>query len=91
MLDFTFEDKLKKFIEENCGYNFNIVIRKTQSGVEINDFEDDPKYSQERINDVLDAARELCGEIDGFGDVPDSVINAEMYLEEAIDNLDLDF
>ena len=36
-LTFDFEDKLKKFIEENCPYNFEISITKTQSGVEIKD------------------------------------------------------
>lgn len=34
-----FEDKLKKFIEENCPYNFNIVINKNQSEVIIDDYE----------------------------------------------------
>ncbi len=34
-----FEDKLKKFIEENCPYDFNIVINKNQSGVIIDDYE----------------------------------------------------
>ena len=35
-LTFDFEDKLIKFIEENCGYNFNIEIKKDASGVHIN-------------------------------------------------------
>ena len=35
-LTFDFEDKLVKFIEENCGYNFNISITKDASGVHIN-------------------------------------------------------
>ena len=36
-LTFDFEDKLKKFIEENCPYNFEISIIKTPSGIEIKD------------------------------------------------------
>ena len=35
-ITFDFEDKLKQFIEENCGYNFNIEIKKDASGVHIN-------------------------------------------------------
>ena len=34
-LTFDFEDKLIKFIEENCGYNFNIEIKKDASGVHV--------------------------------------------------------
>ena len=34
-LTFDFEDKLIKFIEENCGYNFNIEIKKDASGIHI--------------------------------------------------------
>jgi len=36
-LTFDFEDKLKKFIEENCGYNFNIVISNENGYVTIED------------------------------------------------------
>ena len=90
MLDFEFEDKLKKFIEENYNHSCNIVIRKTQAGVEIEEI--DTPYPNYRIDDVLEAARDLIGEIDSAIDVmPDEVIDAQTYLEEAIDNLDLDF
>ena len=36
-LTFDFEDKLKKFIEENCGYNFNIVISNQSGSITIED------------------------------------------------------
>ena len=35
-ITFDFEDKLIKFIEENCDYNFNVEIKKDASGVHIN-------------------------------------------------------
>lgn len=34
-LTFDFEDKLIRFIEENCSYNFNIEIKKDAAGVHI--------------------------------------------------------
>ena len=36
-LTFDFEDKLKKFIEENCGYNFKIVINSENGYVTVED------------------------------------------------------
>ncbi len=36
-LTFDFEDKLRRFIEENCSYNFSIVITKDSSGVSFKD------------------------------------------------------
>lgn len=34
-LTFKFEEQLKKFIEENCGYDFAIEIKKDASGIYI--------------------------------------------------------
>ena len=46
-LTFDFEDKLKRFIEENCGYNFKIVISNENGCVTIED------------NTVIEEAEEL--------------------------------
>lgn len=36
-LTFDFEDKLRRFIEENCNYNFSIVVTKDSSGISFKD------------------------------------------------------
>lgn len=78
-LTFDFEDKLKKFIEENCPYNFEISITKSHSGVEIKDGTP-PDVVQEliHINNLVDDLfySEYYEEIEGKDE-----------LEEAIEDL----
>ncbi len=52
-LTFDFEDKLKQFIEENCGYNFNIEIKKDASEVHINRVVNKSAIFQELENMVV--------------------------------------
>ena len=81
-LTFDFEDKLKKFIEENCHYNFNIVINKSHSGVTIDDYE-----SVSRA-DIVSDLNNISSLVDDIWTDPDS---DELYgvdeLEDAIDDL----
>ena len=58
-LTFDFEDKLIKFIEENCGYNFNIEIKKDASGVHINRTIDKDAIF-EKINDIEWTLVDMC-------------------------------
>jgi len=78
-LTFNFEDKLKKFIEENCPYDFNIVINKNQSGVTIDDYES--VSHEDIINDLNNiyllvddiSADPYDGELEGVDEVQDAI------------------
>ncbi len=86
-LTFDFEDKLKKFIEENCPYNFNVVINKSQSGVTIDDYESvshaDIVSDLNNIYLLVDdiSADPDSGELDGVDEV-------ENAIDDLIDKLD---
>ena len=78
-LDFKFEDKLKKFIEENCPYNFEIQITKTQSGVEIKDG---------TPPDIVQELNHIWGLVDDITyDDWTEEIEGKDEAQEAIDNL----
>lgn len=78
-LTFDFEDKLKKFIEENCPYNFNIVINKSHSEVTIDDYEavshadiiSDLNNLYSLVDDI--SADPDDGELDGVDEVEDAI------------------
>ena len=60
-LTFDFEDKLVKFIEENCGYNFNISITKDASGVHINTpVSIDKNAILNAVSSIEDALVDMC-------------------------------
>ena len=84
-LTFDFEDKLKKFIEENCPYNFEISITKSQSGVEIQNG-NSPDVVQEliHINNMLDDLYydEELEYIEGKSDIEDAI-------EDLIEKIDV--
>lgn len=52
-LTIEFEEQLKKFIEENCGYYFDINVRKTPYGVEIFDNDSDSDISTNRMLNLI--------------------------------------
>ena len=79
-LTFDFEDKLKKFIEENCDYNFEITINKTNAGVEI---KDSKEIRTEDIRRELENIYSLVSDIYQ----EDNEIYGTEELEDAIDNL----
>ena len=78
-LDFKFEDKLKKFIEENCPYNFSIVINKSHAEVAIDDYESvshaDIVSDLNNIGLLVDdiSADPDTGELEGIDDVEDAI------------------
>jgi len=83
-----FEDKLKKFIEENCPYNFEIAITKTQSGVAIDDYETvshaDIISDLNNISLLVDdiSADPDSGELEGVDEVEDAI-------DDLIEKLDI--
>ena len=87
-LNYDFEEKLKKFIEENCSYNFTIKIYKTSSGIIIEDAENTTREDLFVALDGLEcAADDLHCSIDyeiSDEDQKDSVKTDFRYLEEAI-------
>ena len=90
-LNYNFEEKLKKFIEENCPYNFTIKIHKTFSGIVIEDTENTTREDLFVALDGLEcAADDLHCSIDyeiSDEDEKDSVKIDFGHLEEAIDEL----
>ncbi len=78
-LDFKFEDKLKKFIEENCPYNFEIKINKTHSTIQISDQDNLNLFSE------LTHIQNLLSNVE-YDEVSET-INGLEEVEEALDNL----
>ena len=60
-LDINFEDKLKKFIEENCPYNFNITVRKDAAGIHIDNPEEIDRLD---IFNLLSDIRLIADDVD---------------------------
>ena len=88
---FDFEDKLKKFIEENCPYNFDIIITKTHTGVEISDNTDSTDgLSHSEIISELENISSLVDDIYFSPDPEDcdgGVLEGKSDVEDAIDDL----
>lgn len=90
-LNYDFEEKLKKFIEENCPHNFSIKIIKTHSGVTIEDVQNTTRL------DILDALGALEFRTDdlhcqiqyGITDEEErnDVLSDFEYLEDAVEKL----
>lgn len=81
-LTFDFEDKLKKFIEENCPYNFNIVINKSHSEVAIDD------YETVSHTDIISDLNNLYSLVDDISaDPDDGELDGVDEVEDAIDDL----
>lgn len=80
-LTFEFEEQLKKFIEENCGYNFAIEIKKDASGIYIEN-----AVNKAAIYNELETIDDMLVEMSGY-DRDVEQIDLEDNITLACDNI----
>ena len=75
-LTFDFEDKLKKFIEDNCTYDFSVRITVNGSNICIEDAAEVEDPGSEAIEEAVEEATE---------DLQDTICELQCKLNEAED------
>ena len=80
-LTFKFEEQLKKFIEENCGYDFAIEIKKDASGIHIEN-----AVNKAAIYSELETIDDMLIEMSGY-DRETEQIDLEDNITLACDNI----
>lgn len=90
-LTFDFEDKLKKFIEDNCDYNFNITVTAKNGSIYIEDASTAEEINSEAIEEAVEEAREELE--DTISELQSKLDDAEErahYYEEKLLNYEAD-
>lgn len=58
-LTFDFEDKLKKFIEDNCNYNFSIIVTAKNGSIYIEDYEEAEEVNSDIVEDTAEELQSI--------------------------------
>ncbi len=75
-LTFDFEDKLKKFIKDNCGYDFSVIVTVNGGSICIEDAADVEEVNSEAVEEAVEEATE---------DLQNTICDLQSKLDEAED------
>lgn len=82
-LTFDFEDKLKKFIENNCNYNFSIIVTTKNGSIYIEDYEETEEVNSDILDDTAEELQSIIYELqDKLAEAEDKV---HYYEEKLLD------